>query len=49
MVQPRNFFLFSCHFCNASMQVALLKRKLTANLQDKNVQEDIAAKKEVIS
>jgi hypothetical protein len=31
------------------MQVALLKRKLTANLQDKNVQEDIAAKKEVIS
>ena len=29
MVQPRNLLLFSCHFCNASMQLYLLKRRLT--------------------
>lgn len=28
MVGPRNLFLFSCHFCNASMQLALLKKSI---------------------
>ena len=27
MVKPRNYFLFACHFCNASMQVACLIKK----------------------
>ena len=32
-VQPRNLFLFSCHFSNASAQAYLLSRKLAYNKQ----------------
>jgi len=27
MVKPRNIFLFTCHFSNASMQLACLKKR----------------------
>ena len=35
MVNPRNMFLFSCHFSNASMQLYLLKRRYTYDQEQK--------------
>jgi len=48
MVQPRNLLLLSCHASNATMQLALLRRKLAHNMKEKNIQSDIEAKKDVI-
>lgn len=43
-VQPRNYFLLSCHLSNASMQLWLLKRRLTYewSLKDKEGEKTIA-------
>ena len=32
-VQPRNLFLFSCHFCNASAQAMLFAKKIKYNAE----------------
>ena len=44
MVQPRNLFLLSCHASNATMQLALLKRKISHNMKEKSSE----SKKDVI-
>ena len=44
MVQPRNLFLLSCHASNATMQLALLRRKLAANMKDKDVKKALEDK-----
>ena len=42
MVKPRNILLFSCHFCNASMQLYLLQRKMRHEMKNKtSVSEDL--------
>ena len=44
MVQPRNLFLLSCHASNATMQLALLRRKLAHNMKDKDLSKNIEDK-----
>ena len=41
MVKPRNYLLFSCHFCNASMQALLFLKRQKYDLEQKSMPQHV--------